>query len=401
MEKTNPYPVSWINHQRVLYLIRTQGPISRAEIARQTNLTKATSSKIVEELERRNLICPVGIKQQGRGRPTMMYTFNNTAAVAIGVEIKEEEILAVVTQMDAQPLQSYTLPLSDPKPEKVIDILEQIVASVRQEFPNPIIGLGIGLPGICDDQHQIVLLSERLNWKDLPFAEMVRERIPLNVYVENRANAAALAERWYGSGRDCDNFAYVHIGSGIKAGIVLNGNLYSGSSGSSGEIGHLILVRDGPSCVCGKRGCLETLATPQAICERASALVRAGKAESLVQRFGAGSERLSIRDLLEAASQGDQVAVACLTEAAKFLGMALASLTNLLNPKKIILGPFANLAPRVFIDTVRQTVEENTFEMPMRGLEIIPTELSQLGVAIGAAALLLAEDLQALQVNIL
>lgn len=388
--------ISVINHQRVLYLIRMNGPLSRAALSRRANLTKATISKIVEDLEKQNLIREVGLEAAGRGRPSLLYEFNPESAVSIGAEILLDEVQAVVTQMDARPLRSFSSPLPDTKPETVARVLKEIAAGIQAEFKNEILGMGVGLPGICDEQQRVLRFSERLNWRNVPLAEMLESVTGLSVVVENRANAAALGERWYGAGKDADDFIYIHIGTGIKAGIILNGELYLGNDGGAGEIGHTVIVPDGPPCVCGNRGCLEALASTIAIRERVLSLVQAGRGESLAQRFG-DPAALTMNQLIEAAVQGDALVNGVFTEAARYIGLAVAGLVNLLNPQKIILGPLATQAPPEFLQAICAAVKSYSFEMSSARIEIVPTELGAQAVAIGSAALLLERNLRSMQ----
>lgn len=389
--------ISFINQQRVLYLLRTGGPLSRAEISRLTGLTKATVSKIVDELERNNIIEALGQVANVRGRPSMLYGYNASSALALGIEITQKECRGVVTQMDASPLKSYTVPLSNTRAEVVIAAIQNIQDDVGRDFSNPLVGIGIGVPGVCDEQRETVVYSERLNWNMLPLVRMIREHVDLDVYVENRANAAALGERWLGAGQETENSIFIHIGSGIKAGIILNGELYIGGNGAAGEIGHIVIAQDGPLCVCGKRGCLEALASTTAMREHVMGLLQNGRAEQLAERLGARVDSLTIGDLLEAANDGDKTALKVLKESARYIGSAVAILVNVFNPQQVILGDFANHAPGIFLETVRETAAQQSFEVPWRGVEISTSKLGHQSVSIGAAALLLSKDFQRMQ----
>src|SRR5579859_666385 len=270
-----------VNQVRVLHLLRTGGPLSRADIARHTLLTKATASRIIAHLLDRNLVREVGVRSLRRGRRPVLYEFNTASAIALGVEVREESCQAVVAELDATPLRSYAYPLPDTLVGTFISVLEQIIAAVRQEFSQQLVGIGIGIPGIFDYRRQTVVLAEHLEWANVELVKLIRERTGLSAYVVNRANAAALGEKWYGAGRGRDDLVFITIGAGIKAGIVIGGELYWGSNGSAGEIGHMTVTPDGPPCLCGKRGCLEALASVNAILERVRGLIRAGRSEAL------------------------------------------------------------------------------------------------------------------------
>lgn len=383
-----------INELRVLHLLRTRGALSRADIARHTNLTKATASRLIAELENHNLVREVGPRTQRRGRRPILYEFNTASAVALGVEVRQNECQAVVTELDATPLRSYVEPLPDHQVGTFIQVLSQIVEQVRADFPQHLVGIGIGIPGIYDYQQRVVILAERMEWVNLDLVRQIRERLSLDVYVVNRANAAALGEKWYGAGRGREDLIFLHIGSGIKAGLIVDGELYWGSNGSAGEIGHMTLAADGPVCVCGKRGCLEALASTQAILERLKALARAGRADTLVARLDHSIETLTRPEVLLAAHAGDPTVLEVLHEAATYIGIGVANLINFFNPERVILGGVVAQTPAIFLDTIKAVAARHAFEIPWRATEIVAAELGQEAVAIGAAALLLSGYLQ-------
>src|SRR3972149_3786290 len=177
-----------VNQMRVLHLLRTQGALSRADIARQTNLTKATASRIISEFVARNLVREVGVGSLSRGRRPILYEFNTTSALALGVEVRQHQCQAVVTELDATPLRSYAVPLSDTRVATVLEALEGLVATVHHDFSHRLVGIGLGIPGIYDDQRQAVVLAEHLEWENVELASLIRARIPLDVCIVNRAN---------------------------------------------------------------------------------------------------------------------------------------------------------------------------------------------------------------------
>jgi N-acetylglucosamine repressor len=383
-----------VNQMRVLHLLRTRGALSRADIARYTNLTKATASRIISELMSRNLVREVGMGTLRRGRRPILYAFNTASAIALGIEVHQKECQAVVTELDATPLRSYAVPLPDTRVTTLLAVLEKLVATVHQDFAQSPVGIGIGIPGIYDYQRETVVLAEHLEWTHVELAKMIRERLNLSVYIVNRANAAALGEKWYGAGRGCDELAFINIGSGIKAGLIVGGSLFSGSNGSAGEIGHTTIALDGPVCVCGKRGCLEALASTTAIVARVKALARAGKALTSSEYPPAAVEALTRQDVLTAARARDPGVLRVFREAGTYIGIAVANLINVFNPKRVILGGLASQAPAEFLEAIKQAAELHAFSIPWQAADIVVAELGQEAVAIGAAALLLSAYLQ-------
>jgi glucokinase-like ROK family protein len=382
------------NEVRVLHLLRTRGTLSRADISRLTNLTKATASRIISDLLGRNLVREVGMRSLGRGRRPVLYEFNTASAIALGVEVRQHECRAVVTELDATPLRSYNHTLPDTAVTTFVAFLEQIVATVNREFEQKLVGIGIGLPGIFDYQQETVVLAEHLEWENVELVKLIRARVPLSVYVVNRANAAALGEKWYGAGRGRDNLVYINIGSGIKAGIIVGGELYWGTNGSAGELGHMTIVPAGPPCVCGKRGCLEALASASAIVARIQGLIRAGRAGSLAATIDASGGMFTRKDLLRAADAGDPTVMAVLREAGEYIGIGVANMINICNPERVILGGLVSQAPTAFLETIRHAAQEHAFSIPQQAADIVAGELGQDAVAIGAAALLLSNYLQ-------
>jgi glucokinase-like ROK family protein len=383
-----------VNQMRVLHLLRTRGALSRADIARHTSLTKATASRIISDLIGRNLVREVGVGRLSRGRRPILYDFNTASAIALGIEVRQKECQAVVTELDATPLKSYVMPLPDTSVTTLLEALERLVAAVHKEFAYDLVGIGIGIPGIYDYQRETVVLAEHLDWMHVELAKMVRERLNLNVYVVNRANAAALGEKWYGAGRGCDDLVFINVGSGIKAGLIVGGSLFSGSNGSAGEIGHMTIALDGPVCVCGKRGCLEALASTTAIVARVKALARAGKALTSPEHPPAAVEALTRQEVLAAARAGDPGVLSVFREAGTYIGIAVANLINVFNPKRVILGGLVSQAPAEFLEAIKQAAELHAFGIPWQAADIVVAELGQDAVAIGAAALLLSAYLQ-------
>jgi glucokinase-like ROK family protein len=381
--------------------LRTHGPLSRAEVSRQSGLTKATISKIVERLENNNIIERIGRGDNARGRKSILYSYNASSALAVGIEVRQEDLRGVVTQMDANPLRSYSIPMPSTRIEEVITGIMKILENVRSEFNNPVVGMGIGVPGVCDKQRETVIYSERLNWKMVPLVELIHQHADLEVYVENRANAAALGEYWLGAGQETESSIFIHIGSGIKAGIILNGELYIGGNGSAGEIGHIVIAHDGPLCVCGKRGCLEALASTTAMTNYMLWMIQNGQAEELAAKLSNRVDHLAIDDVLEMAKLGDEIALKVLKESAEYIGAAVAILINAFNPKRVIIGDFANQAPPIFLETVRETAFQQSFKVPWEGVEIVTSKLGYQSVVIGAAALMLSKDFQLMQARAL
>jgi glucokinase-like ROK family protein len=355
-----------VNRLRVLNMLRVQGPMSRADLARNTGLTKATVSRLISDLEAKNLIHATGVSPLVRGRHPVIYEFNASSGAAIGVEVQPEGSQVIVTDLAAAPLASFYYTHADTRVETFVQDFQRILSDVRAQVAADIVGVGIGVPGIYDYEREKVILAEHLGWIDVELARLIEEQTHLETYVVNRANAAALSEKWYGVGKGYNDFVYISIRSGIGSGIIIGGELYWGANGSAGEVGHFTVIPDGPLCRCGKRGCLEALASTTAITAHAKQLVKSGQALLPESLSGRSLEDLTIQDVMAAATAGDDAMCRVLNEAARYIGMAVGNVINLFNPQRIILGGMASYAPSSFLDAVRESAQAHSFNIPWR-----------------------------------
>ena len=180
----------------------------------------------------------------------------------------------------------------------------------------------------------------------------------------------------------------------------MKGELFLGHGGCSGEIGHVTIVPDGPICVCGKRGCLEGLASTIAIRERVLSLIEADKANSLVSLFDGQQSNLTMQQIVDAANANDPTVLGVFLEASRYIGLAISGIVNLLNPELIILGPLVQQVPVLFLESICEVVKQNSFDMNHKNIKIVPTKLGTQAVAIGSAALLLEQNLRKMQSSV-
>ena len=247
-------------------------------------------------------------------------------------------------------------------------------------------GLGIATPGWVDAEKGIVPAAPQLvGWRDVPLADLLRERLGLTVRLENDANAAALGENVYGAGRGTQHMLYITVSTGVGAGIIIDGRLYGGAKGAAGEIGHTIVDPSGPPCGCGKHGCLESLSSGTAIALRAAQAADRGESAALVairEREG----RLGTRLVADAARQGDAASIAIFEEAGFFLGIALANAVNMLSPEAIILGGGVMLAKELFLPRAEETMRDRALAEPLKFMRLAEAELGDRAGVMGMIA---------------
>jgi glucokinase len=244
--------------------------------------------------------------------------------------------------------------------------------------------VGAGAPGPLDPVSGVVFQPPNLaGWRDVPLRDLLVARFGLPSIVENDANAAALGEHWVGAGAGVDDLVYITVSTGIGGGLILRGRIYHGVSGTAGEVGHMVIDPSGPRCPCGRRGCLEALASGTAIGRAAREAVAAGRPTALAALAGGG---LTAAEVARAASEGDAVAREVYARAAAALGAGVTNLVNLLNPAMVVLGGGVMRAGELLLGPVRRIVRQEAFDRPGAVVQIVPARLGDDAGAVGAAA---------------
>ncbi len=247
-------------------------------------------------------------------------------------------------------------------------------------------GVGFGAPGICDSPRGVVVEAVNLFWKNVPAAELLQKALGVPAFLNNDANCAALGEQWCGAASGSNHMIMFTIGTGVGGGLVLNGTIYEGFRGWGGEFGHMPAVENGPQCNCGRRGCLETVASATAMAAVAKREIEAGRAPLLAQRAAAG-EKVDARLVITAAKDGDEPARAILAEVGRHLGLAIAQLVSALNPELVVVGGGGAYAGDFLLEPAREVVRTKAMPGPADVCKIVPAELGNDAGLIGAASL--------------
>lgn len=249
------------NRRVVIEAIRTNGPLSRAALARMTALSIQTVSNIVEELVSSKLLKAGAPQKIARGQPITPYSINPDGAYSIGLELEKDHAVGVLTDLSGRVRDRIERPVDRPTPEQAMPILAGIVEALQTKVRfkrDRLLGVGIAMPGRYAAEGVTSLSPATLpGWQDFPVASELARLIGVPVRVENDATAAAIGERLHGVARGLHSFVYLFLGRGIGAGMFLDGHLYRGSHQNAGEIGHIVVVPNGRPCPCGKRGCLD------------------------------------------------------------------------------------------------------------------------------------------------
>lgn len=317
------------NRRVVIEAVRTNGPLSRAAIARMTALTAQTVSNIVEELERSHLLVPAEAQKLARGQPIIPYSINPHGAYSIGLELGRQRASGVLTDLSGAVCARIERHVDHPDPQRAMPALQAIVEDLQEAFPfdrNRLLGVGMALPGRYGDGGTTSLSPHSLpGWQGFPVGHELEQRVKVPVLVENDATAAAIGERLHGVARGFASFVYLFLagGGGIGAGMFLDGHLYKGSRNNAGEIGHIIVEPHGKLCSCGKRGCLDRYLSPSVAYECMGI---------------ADARELSPDDLDALIAKGGEGLDAWLDQAVEPLRQTLDFLELAFDPQTVVLG---------------------------------------------------------------
>ncbi|NGP45170.1 ROK family transcriptional regulator [Bacillaceae bacterium SIJ1] len=384
-----------LNRSAILNKIRNDGPISRAEIAKQTKLTPATVTNIVKELLLSEIIIE---KNQGRGvrgrKPTML-VINSSNFHIIGLDIGPKKIHVVLSDLDANLLEKYqTLIPKKITSDGLLNIIKDsihYVISKKHIDKKKIIGIGVGMHGVVDVEKGLSLFAPSLQLRNIPIKKYLEHEFNMVVKVENDARAMALGEAWFGDGSGANSIIAINIGRSVNAGIIINGELYHGEHFMGGETGHMTIDIDGPRCSCGNYGCLQSYTTGPAIAARAKHEISIGRESILREWVDNDLELIDGKLIHEAAIKGDPLSIEILSQAGKYLGVGLTNLIHVLNPSRIIIGGGVSKAGDFLMDSVKQSIQKRVLEQSANQTEILISKLGDYVTAIGAISLLLVE----------
>jgi predicted NBD/HSP70 family sugar kinase len=370
----------------VLRLLIERGPRSRATLAVDTGLNKTTVSSLVGELIDLGLLVERGAESRGTaGRPGLVVDVAREGAVALGLEINVDYLAVQATDLAggsryrAKEVVDNRGRGAEVVLDRLADLANDALREVRAQGLRPI-GATLALPGLVDVDRGTLVVAPNLGWDDVPVVELMRRRVDtgeLPLDADNEANLAALAELWEGVGVGLGDFMYASGEVGVGGGIVLGGELFRGSRGFGGEFGHTTVEPEGLPCACGSRGCLETRAGLEPL------LTAAGVDGGQVATTGSGRP---VAELVERARAGDERALAALGDCGRWLGIALASAVNLLNPQAIVLGGYFAAIAEWLTPAIERELEVRVLGGRRAAPPVTPSRLGPEAALRGAAA---------------
>jgi predicted NBD/HSP70 family sugar kinase len=380
-----------INQRLVLRTIYDQASISRADLARVTGLTRTTVSDVVDELMTEGLAEEMGFGQSTGGKAPILLRVPDDARHLIGIEVGDTRVSGAIVNLRGEVRHAAELPLRGLNGEQALAQLELLLDELLPGRGRPLLGIGLGTPGLIDTSRGVVRWAVDFDWRDLPLGQRLRERSGLPVYVANDSQAAALAEHTFGEYAGARNMVVVKVGRGIGAGIVLDGRLYQGDGFGAGEVGHTAVADNYRPCWCGSVGCLETIATTRAVVQRARELAPHAP-ESTLHRSG-GTPEIDLDDLVAAFDAGDALAREVVIDAAHHLGRAIGALIGALNVEHIVLVGEMTRFGEPWLLAVRREAHRSALSLLADRTQV---EIGRLGpnpVVLGSAALLMIGEL--------
>ena len=375
-------------HQRVLRLLRDEGPLSRAELGGRLELTRPRLLAEVDRLVSMGLLAEAGMAASRGGRRSTLVELHprlRFAAVDLGASSLDIE----VTNGRLEPVVAYREPADiRTGPKAILHRVNELLAKARTDGAyERLDAVGIGVPGPVSFRDGVPVSPPIMpGWDRYPVREVLAREHGCPAVVDNDVNIMAIGERQGGVAKSVDDFLFVKIGTGIGCGIHLAGGVYRGVDGCAGDIGHIQAEAHGPVCTCGNTGCLEALFSGAALARDALAAARSGESPSLAERLAAGSE-LGARDVADGAAEGDVTCIRLIRDGGRRVGLVLATLVSFSNPSMIVIGGGLAQLGHVLLAEIRSVVYRRSLPLATGNLPVVLSELGGRAGVTGAAVL--------------
>ena len=381
------------NQRLILRTIYDHSQISRADIARSTGLTRTTVSNAVNILMDEGLVAENGQGTSAGGKPPTLLQVVENSRQLLGLDLANSEFQGGIFDLRGNLLQRASVPASERTGEDALHLVYDLIDQLLPAATSPLLGIGVGTPGLIDTRQGKIRTAVNLGWHDLPLRDLLEARYNLPAHVVNDSQTAALAEYTFGPSQGEPNLILIKVGRGTSAGIILNGQLYHGAYAGASEIGHVRVVEGGEPCLCGHFGCLETVASSRAIVRQAKAIAQRDPHSSLHQ-FETSVEAITTETILAAFETGDPAINQIVTRVGRYLGIAVANLIGALNIQHIVIGGSLARFGDTLLDPLIQEMQERALNLIVAETQVELSSLGQDIVILGAAALLLSRELE-------
>jgi predicted NBD/HSP70 family sugar kinase len=377
--------------KNVIKLVREKGTLSRVDISEQMVIPQPTLTRIIDKLVKANIFKEAGLGHSTGGRRPILLTFNENCSYTFGVELGRSDVKVALTNMNGH-LLSFRMKETDHNGtiSDIISSVKEMLADIIEETrvePSLILGVGVGMPGpLNETEDGLISPPNFYGEKSVPLRAMLEKELNYPVTIDNDANVAALAEKWFGKGIEIDHFAYVMADVGVGSGLIVNNDIYRGMFGEAGEIGHSTIDVFGDKCSCGNYGCLETFVSIPAIIEKLKSRLKVSEKEKSL--FEKELEDIKFDDLTHAYRKGSVIVQQLLEETGQYLGVGIANLVSLYAPHSIIIGGKVGVVDPIIIEKVRESIRSRVVGHRGKETNIFSSDM-QRGVVLGAAALVI------------
>ena len=378
-----------VNRRIILNLVRDEGPLSRADLARSMNVPRGMITSLVNELLAEGLIFEGATTAAPRGRRPTLLHLRSKNRLAVGVDVQGTRTDVQLSDFGGAQLAQVSIPTPE-LPEAFVDALAQRVRQLVEESGDvgTCEGVGVVVPGMVDERSGVLLNAPALGWNNVDIKGPLAERLELPVHVERDAVACAMARIWLGgqANGELRDFVYLLVSEGVGTGVVVNGQPVRGRHSAAGEFGHVPLNFRGPACTCGGRGCLEAYTSNPATLARYFRRQFSGRATTTAMREAG----MTVRDLATRAGNGDARAREAIAATGRFLGIGLAGIINALNPARVVLAGDITAAWELLEPILRAEVAERALTEAAAGTPVV-VDPDHAGTRLrGAAALVVA-----------
>ena len=387
---------------RVLNTLIRVGRISRTEIADLTGYSRAKITSVINTLMAQGYLVESGSGPSSGGRKSRLLSFTSDMGYVIGVDMGATSVDIALSDFNREIIARYgeDIDVRD-GPVLVLDRIAKIILEIIEDHritPAQVRGIGIGVPGPVEFANGVLIAPPIMpGWEAYPIRNKLHETFPnATVTVDNDVNVMALGELRSGAGIDVENFMFIKIGTGIGCGIVAHREIYRGSTGCAGDVGHIRADSNGPTCHCGNVGCLEAMAGGAAIARQAMEVAQSGKSPALQKYLKETGRELTAVDIGRAAAEGDQTANEIIQVSGTLIGEVLAGLVNFFNPSLILIGGGVSHIGYHLLSSIRQGILSRSLPLSTRHLQIdystIGTDCGVLGtLSLGAEHIIISE----------
>ncbi|MEY2818597.1 MAG: hypothetical protein RL275_2060 [Chloroflexota bacterium] len=373
MKKATHQQTKQHNRDLVLRTIFANESISRAEVARVTNLTRTTVSDVVNGLLEEGLAQEIGKGESIGGKTPILLSVVADSRYLIGLNLAQDKFIGAIVNLRGEIKEMVEVHVHDEDGKNALDLVYQIIDQLMKKRIKPIVGIGVGAPGLVNTREGVVVNAVNLDWQDLPLGQLLEKKYKIPVSILNDSQATAIGEFVYGGEHTNDeNLIVVNVKHGIGSGILVNGRLFQGDGGGAGEIGHVVVQENGELCRCGKHGCLETISSARAVLRQ-----------------------LNLKSLDEAKAafdSGDANAQRVIKNTAHYLGISLANLIGILNIQKIIVTGDMTRFGSAWMDEVNTSMRNAALERLSENTKLELGTLDYRACILGASAFLLLDD---------